>query len=121
MGRSRRRRGYGGNNNGQSNGGKANKPQAAPIQTSNEQSKQPPSIYCGICGKAHDNGFPIWELPCGRRFNIRVEIPACDFCLDSKHFKDFLGLRDANGPKTTSDYLTLLARYIELYQKRRTS
>lgn len=116
MGRSKRRRGYSGSNN-QNNGGKFNKLQVTPA----DSSKQPKSIFCAVCEKAYDDGFPIWELPRGKDFNVMVRIPACDYCRDSEHFRNFLAVEDDEiKPKTISDYLRLIALYLENYQKRRT-
>ena len=109
MGRSKRRRGRNRNSSGVINGGK--EPQSC---------TQPLSVSCGICGKQHDDGFPIWRLPCSGRFNVIVQIPACNYCRDPKHFVEFLNLGDKFlGPKTSSDYLNLIVLYLEANNKKR--
>ncbi|MEK7586310.1 MAG: hypothetical protein AAB453_00370 [Patescibacteria group bacterium] len=94
-----------------------NKPQVA--VEANQASSKSPSIYCGVCGKGHDNGFPTWELPYGGKYNVIVTIPACGYCRDPKHFKDFLGMGGEMGPNNTADYLRAVAFYVEISQIKR--
>ena len=66
-----------------------NKPQVA--VEANQASSKSPSIYCGVCGKGHIMAL-TWELPYSGKYNVIVTIPACGYCRDPKHFKDFLGM-----------------------------